>query len=158
MSTENNDTNENLGINGMSLNDYINTPEYKQKQKKAKTIKTIVTVSIITCLVLVIVIVINSINNQSYYGDSTADGSIFDSHYGSSSNNSEDHCMYCGSSPARAYHGKNGGGQKVTSYVCDECSSKCAFCGNKATKHYTAMLGNEIFVCNDCFKSMSGGN
>ena len=41
-------------------------------------------------------------------------------------------CDWCGNSPSVAYKLNDGS----YSYVCKDCSEYCAFCGEKATKHY----------------------
>ncbi len=55
--------------------------------------------------------------------------------------------MYCGDRPSKEYKKRDG----TPVYVCQECSSECMLCGDKATKHYESLLGI-VFVCNDCYK------
>ena len=62
---------------------------------------------------------------------------------------SNEPCIYCGDAPSKAY---NANGHK--SYVCDECSSECFFCGDKATKKYVSVDGEMSFACAECFGSM----
>ena len=59
-------------------------------------------------------------------------------------------CSWCGNSPSVEYESSSG--EKV--YVCEECSSTCMFCGDPATRHYSAVLG-EMFVCDDCYDSVT---
>ena len=59
-------------------------------------------------------------------------------------------CAWCGNSPSVEYESSSG--EKV--YVCEECSSTCMFCGDPATRHYSAVLG-EMFVCDDCYDSVT---
>ena len=55
---------------------------------------------------------------------------------------SNEPCIYCGETLSKAY---NANGHK--SYICDECSSECFFCGDKATKKYVSVDGEMSFAC-----------
>lgn len=61
-------------------------------------------------------------------------------------------CDWCGKSPSIAYQVSDGS----DSYVCKECSKKCALCGKKATKQSENMLGMAIFLCDDCYQEAGG--
>lgn len=60
-------------------------------------------------------------------------------------------CESCGKTPTKAYT-NNYSGEKE--YYCSDCSSDCAFCSKKATKHYTSGLGMIIFACGDCYEEI----
>ena len=61
-------------------------------------------------------------------------------------------CEYCHHSPSKKYKKSDG----TPFYVCEECSSTCMICGReKAKKHYESLLGI-IFVCDDCYKEVTG--
>ena len=42
------------------------------------------------------------------------------------------------------------------SYVCKDCSKECAWCGERATKHYENLLGMMVFVRDDCYEEIAG--
>ena len=44
------------------------------------------------------------------------------------------------------------------SYVCNDCSKECYWCGAKATKHYNSAIGSVVFVCNDCYEEIEEFN
>jgi len=58
-------------------------------------------------------------------------------------------CDSCGATPTRSYKNVYTGEKE---YYCKNCSSDCAFCSEKATKHYASGLGRIVFVCNDCYE------
>lgn len=58
-------------------------------------------------------------------------------------------CRSCGATPTKGY--KNDYTHE-TEYYCGDCASDCAFCSNKATKHYTSGAGLIVFVCDDCYE------
>lgn len=60
-------------------------------------------------------------------------------------------CSYCRNTPTKAYKNDYTGEKD---YFCSECSSNCAFCSKKATKHYTSALGMIVFTCNDCYEEV----
>lgn len=60
---------------------------------------------------------------------------------------SKESCVYCGSTPTKAFETATG----EDCYVCRSCATTCRWCGDKATKHYTNLLGNEVFVCASCY-------
>ena len=60
-------------------------------------------------------------------------------------------CMYCGHSPSKEYEKSDGS----YAYVCEDCSSTCMLCGDKATKYYESLLG-VVFVCDDCYSGVTG--
>ena len=62
---------------------------------------------------------------------------------------SNEECVYCGRSPSKVY---NANGNKT--YVCENCSSECFFCGDKATKKFTNISGAMTFACKDCYDSL----
>lgn len=63
-------------------------------------------------------------------------------------------CDYCDRTPSIAYKTKSGYGD---AHVCTKCSSTCMICDEKkATKHYENAFGMIVFVCNDCYKEVSG--
>lgn len=64
---------------------------------------------------------------------------------------SSEPCDSCGKTPTKGYTNNYSGNKE---YYCSDCSSDCAFCSNKATKHYTSGLGMIIFVCDDCYKEI----
>ncbi len=68
---------------------------------------------------------------------------------------SNEPCQSCGSTPAKGYKNEY---TNETEYYCEECSSDCAFCSNKATKHYTSGVGLIVFVCDDCYEYIKGIN
>ncbi len=59
---------------------------------------------------------------------------------------SNEPCDSCGHTPSKGYKNESTG---KTEYYCQACSSDCAFCSKKATRHYTSGLGRIIFVCDD---------
>lgn len=63
---------------------------------------------------------------------------------------SSEPCESCGNTPTKAYT-NNYSGEKE--YYCSRCSSDCAFCSKKATRHYTSLIGI-IFVCDGCYKEI----
>lgn len=58
-------------------------------------------------------------------------------------------CAWCNSSPSKVYELSSG----KEMYVCEDCSSTCAYCSGTATKHYESLLGI-VFVCNDCYEEV----
>ena len=60
-------------------------------------------------------------------------------------------CDWCHNSPSVAYKMSDGS----YSYVCKDCSKKCALCGDKATHHYENLLGMMVFVCDDCYEAFN---
>lgn len=63
-------------------------------------------------------------------------------------------CEGCGDTPTKGYRNTSTGEDE---YYCKKCASDCAFCSNKATKHYTSLLGI-VFVCKDCYKDIQDLN
>lgn len=59
-------------------------------------------------------------------------------------------CDWCEESPSFAYDMSDGS----KSYVCMECRTKCAWCGERAVKHYENGLHMMVFVCKDCYESL----
>lgn len=56
-------------------------------------------------------------------------------------------CAWCSASPTNKYTTSN----NEDCYVCEECSSSCAFCGREGEmEHYTNLMGIEVFVCDEC--------
>lgn len=68
---------------------------------------------------------------------------------------SSEPCNSCGSTPTKGY--KNEYTSK-NEYYCSDCSSDCAFCGERASKHYTSMMGMMIFACDSCYKDVQDLN
>lgn len=64
-------------------------------------------------------------------------------------------CESCGKTPTKGYLNEYSAEKE---YYCSGCSSDCAFCSNKATKHYTSGLGMIVFACNDCYKEIQDLN
>lgn len=159
MGNENSNQDEIFGVNGKSLNEYLQSDEYKNAHKNERNKKIIVRFIVVGAIVLSLLVIFLIIKDRSIEISNNGVAIVKTSDSGSKAfytkyKESDDACMYCGSTPSRIYEGKNGGGMSVTSHVCDKCASKCAFCGEKATKHYTAMLGNEMFACDDCYQNM----
>lgn len=64
-------------------------------------------------------------------------------------------CVDCGDTPSKGYQ-NNSSGEKE--YYCSYCASDCAFCSNRATKHYTSGFGTIIFVCGECYAEIKDLN
>lgn len=62
---------------------------------------------------------------------------------------SSEPCSNCGNKPTKGYKNTS---TNETEYYCSDCSSDCAFCSHKATRHYTSVDGKIIFICNDCYE------
>ena len=62
-------------------------------------------------------------------------------------------CENCGDTPTKGY--KHSSDQKL--YYCSDCSSECVFCGDRATEHYSSLLG-VMFVCKDCYREIKALN
>lgn len=58
-------------------------------------------------------------------------------------------CAWCNSSPSKVYELSSG----KEMYVCEDCSSECAYCAKPATKHYESLLGF-VFVCDNCYEEV----
>lgn len=59
-------------------------------------------------------------------------------------------CETCGKTQTQGYMNNE---TKEAEYYCKACSSKCEFCSEKATKHYTSLLGI-VFVCEECYEDI----
>ena len=62
-------------------------------------------------------------------------------------------CEDCGNTPTKGF--KNSATNEQM-YYCKDCYTNCAFCSQKATKHYTNLLEMIMFVCKDCYADIAG--
>ena len=62
---------------------------------------------------------------------------------------SDNPCIYCNDTPTKKFDALGG-----DCYICEKCSTTCAFCGKKATKEYQNGFGYPTFVCNSCYESL----
>lgn len=61
-------------------------------------------------------------------------------------------CAKCGDTPAKGYKNTVTGEKE---YYCGDCTSECMWCqGRKATKHYTSIGGQLMFVCDECYEGL----
>ena len=65
--------------------------------------------------------------------------------------NTSEPCVGCRNTPTRGYENKATGEKD---YYCDGCADDCAFCSEKATKHYTNGFEEIVFVCKDCYEDI----
>lgn len=61
---------------------------------------------------------------------------------------SEEPCVWCDSTPTKQI--KSNTEDTEACYYCEECSTTCFGCGERATQHYTNAFGIEVFVCDEC--------
>lgn len=59
-------------------------------------------------------------------------------------------CEECGDIPTKGYKNEQTGKKE---YYCEECSSECPFCWDKADMHYTGGAGI-VFICKDCYEDL----
>ena len=64
-------------------------------------------------------------------------------------------CDYCRKSPSVKYRLSilNDSGRSAA-YVCDRCSRRCLYCGDRATKHYESAAGMMVFTCSSCYRGL----
>lgn len=64
--------------------------------------------------------------------------------------NSDESCVWCNSTPTKQI--KSNTEDTEAGYYCEECSTTCFLCGEKATQHYTNAFGIEVFACDECMQ------
>ena len=62
---------------------------------------------------------------------------------------SNEPCDYCNATPTKGYKTS----QRI-SYVCADCSSRCAACDKKPTRKYENALGMMVFMCEEDYQSV----
>jgi len=63
----------------------------------------------------------------------------------------ENKCDYCEKSPVCVFHNPNDPEGKNNAYICEDCASKCAFCGKTPKYYYQNGTSAVIFVCEECY-------
>lgn len=68
---------------------------------------------------------------------------------------SSEPCENCGRTPTKAYHNEY---TDETEYYCSSCSSECDFCSSHEASRSDTMLGQVVFICDDCYEDYFSGN
>lgn len=64
----------------------------------------------------------------------------------------EHKCDYCGKKPVAAFHDRSDKDKNNTAFVCENCATKCMFCGKESKYYYKNGLNGVVFVCEKCYK------
>lgn len=60
---------------------------------------------------------------------------------------SDQSCEHCGMGPTKNFPTVNG----TDCYICEWCSTHCAFCNESASEEYTNGFDVQMFVCKECY-------